>query len=236
MDEPVKHWMTGRPRAIEPFAPAVEALDAMAEHGIRHLPVVDPQRAVVGVVSIDDLREALPLAARELAHPSEAERERAREVCVSDLMSYAPETLSADAPLAEAARRMAASHIGCLPIVDAEERLAGILTETDVLRALVAELWADRAEAERGRRSDVDTLVDDLRRERAALARSAGALERSAARRIEALDRALERAAEGRFGACESCGNAIPVTRLRAFPGATLCLPCARKLDEGIWG
>ena len=48
-----------------------------------------------------------------------------------------------------------------------------------------------------------------------------------AARRLEAIDHALSRAAQGQLGRCEKCGHAIPVARLRALPGAVLCMHCA---------
>lgn len=41
---------------------------------------------------------------------------------------------------------------------------------------------------------------------------------------------ALARLESGTYGACERCGNPIPVERLRAFPAATMCVPC--RADE----
>ncbi|MEX2206476.1 MAG: CBS domain-containing protein, partial [Myxococcota bacterium] len=55
---------------------------------------------------------------------------------VRELMSEDPETVREGTPLAEAADRMADRRIGCLPVVDASGRLAGLLSETDVPRAL----------------------------------------------------------------------------------------------------
>lgn len=48
-----------------------------------------------------------------------------------------------------------------------------------------------------------------------------------AAHRLEAIDHALARAAQGRLGHCETCRREIPVARLRALPGAVLCVRCA---------
>jgi CBS domain-containing protein len=58
MQTKIKPFMTGSPVSIEAGAGALEALDLMVEHGIRHLPVVEAQRRVVGVLSFDDLRAA----------------------------------------------------------------------------------------------------------------------------------------------------------------------------------
>ncbi len=43
---------------------------------------------------------------------------------------------------------------------------------------------------------------------------------------------ALERMADGSYGTCESCGNAIGKLRLQAAPRATLCLDCKRKQER----
>jgi CBS domain-containing protein len=237
----------------------------MVDRGIRHLPVLDEQRRVVGVLAVDDLRAALPVPvnAREPLPP--ADRDVAREWRVGDIMTHAPETIGEDASLAEAAERMADAHIGCLPVVDASGRLAAILTETDLLHALATALWSERLRGRRGADPLVD-LVISLQRERDRLRermledrRTEDALgrdlqevpldiaERGADeseiqriealdalthRRIEAIERALERAEAGRLDVCERCGGKIAVTRLRALPGTGLCVACARSGEE----
>jgi DnaK suppressor protein len=45
-------------------------------------------------------------------------------------------------------------------------------------------------------------------------------------------EHALERIADGSYGRCESCGQAIGKNRLMAFPRATLCLPCKQKEER----
>jgi CBS domain-containing protein/RNA polymerase-binding transcription factor DksA len=265
MDVPVKNWMSGDPVALDAEASALEALDLMVDRGIRHLAVVDAGRRVVGVVSIEDLRAAMPFAVRRGAPPSPEERALAREWAVSDVMSYAPETVLEGAPLAEAAQLMADRRIGCLPIVDERGRLAGMLSETDVLHALVTTLWSDRVRDRRAEASQLDLLVEELCRERAAVAQRLDGyhdverelsadlhdrpadlpergselrevslterLDEMASRRLEAIDRALDHAAQGRLGVCDACGGEIPVARLRAIPGTTLCVACARNAE-----
>jgi acetoin utilization protein AcuB len=265
MEARVKEWMSGDPVAIEPEASAVEALDLMTDRGIRHLPVVDAARRVVGVVSVDDLRAALPVPLGPRQPLSPADRELAREWRVGEVMTHAPETLSCDASLAEAAERMAERRIGCLPIVDEEGRLAGLLSETDALHALATSLHLREAPARRARQAELEALVATLQSERQRITlqldryhdverrlsidphdqpmdqAEAGAdlrdvgltasLDELAARRLEALDRALDLAAQGRLGVCDRCGGAIPLTRLQALPGTTLCVACAREAE-----
>ena len=61
-------------------------------------------------------------------------------------MTPDPTTIRADASLAEAVSRMLEGRFGCLPIVDDNGRLGGILTETDLLQALATVLWSTQGD------------------------------------------------------------------------------------------
>lgn len=262
MQSSIKAWFSGSPVSVEPDASALEAHERMVEFGIRHLPVIDVRRRVVGVLSIEDLRAALPIPLERNAPCPPEERGLALEWRVGDVMTHSPRTIREGASLREAADCMADHHIGCLPVVDEDGRLTGMLSETDLLRALATHLWAGErvdehekaqelvalVEALRGERARVAERLDDLRAEERALsadlsdqpmdAPESGAdlqqtrldegLGAMAARRLDAIDRALDHAAQGRFSICDRCGGQIPLTRLRALPGTTLCVVCAR--------
>jgi acetoin utilization protein AcuB len=263
MEARVKAFMSGDPVSLDPDASALDAFERMLERGIRHLPVVDGERRVVGVLSIEDLRSAMPfpLSLRRPLGPGE--RDTAREWRVGEIMTHAPETLGPEASLAEAAERMAERRIGCLPVVDEAGRLAGLLSETDVLWALATSLGLRKGSTHGPRHGELETLVAELRRERERIrsrlaTREAGersleeidretpldqaergadlteinaahTLDELAVRRLAALDHALDRAGQGTLGVCERCGGAIPVPRLRALPGTTVCVACARS-------
>ncbi len=262
MGETIERWMSRDPATLGAADSALAAHELMLGRGIRHLPVVADGQRVIGVLSCDDLRAALALEAGFRAPLPVAARSEAREWCVGDLMTHLPETLGPGDSLEAAALRMAERRIGCLPIVDARGRLVGILSETDLLRALATRLAGERPAGAHGAR----TLVDELQRERDAVARElarsadedrrrseerrapgdlaehaalrsdeqfAESLESIRARRLAALDHALRRAAEGHFGRCEGCGGEIPVPRLRALPGSTQCIACARRAEGG---
>lgn len=49
---------------------------------------------------------------------------------------------------------------------------------------------------------------------------------------LEQSQHALERIANGTYGKCEVCGNAIGKNRLMAFPRATLCLTCKQREER----
>jgi DnaK suppressor protein len=49
--------------------------------------------------------------------------------------------------------------------------------------------------------------------------------------RLQQVEHALARLAEGSYGSCERCGNPIPTARLEAFPSVTLCVSC-KQIEE----
>lgn len=128
----VSAWMTPTPTAVAPTAGLIEIRALFRRHRFRHVPVVDGGRPV-GVVSDRDVLAAL---SPFLDTPAEAPRDVATlAVTAADLMTPSPRTVSADAPLAEAARRMVEGDVSSLLVVDGAGALVGIVTARDVLRA-----------------------------------------------------------------------------------------------------
>jgi CBS domain-containing protein/nucleotide-binding universal stress UspA family protein len=127
----VGQWMTKDPLTIGPKESIVTARAILRQRGIRRLPVVDGDR-VVGIVTDRDLREAwasdaTSLAAYELTYM--LEHTPVRDIMTSPVVTVSPET-----PLEEAVALLQAKKIGGVPVLR-EDRLVGILTETDVFRA-----------------------------------------------------------------------------------------------------
>lgn len=127
----VRDIMTTRPVTIGPEAPLGAALQAMREKEIRHLPVVDDGGRLVGILTDRDLRQASFARFRAL-------READRDLTVQDAMSWAVVTTHPEATTAQAAAVMFERRIGSLPVVE-DGRLVGILTERDLLAALMKE-------------------------------------------------------------------------------------------------
>ena len=100
---------------------------------VRHLPVLDPDGRIVGIVSNRDLLEA------SLTNVLDFEREQRqgflRSVDVAEVMTRDVETIAPDAPLAAAASRLVGHRIGCLPVVRDDRVMVGLVTETDLLAA-----------------------------------------------------------------------------------------------------
>jgi len=104
--------------------------DIMTLGGVRHMPVVRSGE-LVGVVSERDLLRVSPSNLSSL----EPGKRHAflSEVEVTSVMSKPPIVIGAGAPVERAAQVMAERKIGCLPVVDDDERLVGLVTETDLL-------------------------------------------------------------------------------------------------------
>ncbi len=129
----VRDWMNPRPLTVGPGATLAEAKAIMEKYWVRHLLVVE-DGALVGMFTDRDLRAAsLPANAEFSAAAREAQLDC---VAVRTVMTSNPRTVLPNATLVEVARLMLEHRFGALAVVDGG-RLAGIITETDILRAFV---------------------------------------------------------------------------------------------------
>ena len=106
----------------------------MREHHIRRLPVVKGTE-VVGIITMGDVRNAFPsdattLSIYELSYLLD-------KVIATDVMRTEVLTIAVQAPVIEAARLMLQHKVSGLPVLE-QGRLVGILTESDIFRAVVA--------------------------------------------------------------------------------------------------
>ena len=110
--------------------------DILRLERIRHLPVLDDDGILVGILSQRDLfRGAL---ARALGYGEHAQDAMLSHLRVKNVMTNDPTTVTPKTTLAKAARTMIDAGIGCLPVV-ADEKLAGILSESDFVRYFAAD-------------------------------------------------------------------------------------------------
>jgi CBS domain-containing membrane protein len=113
----------------------------MGLHHVRHIPVVDADGRVVGLVTHRDL---LGAKISSLAPLSEDERSELQlRVPVARIMRRDVWTISPDAHAISAARIMREHRFGCLPVVE-RERLVGIISEADLLALVTESLSLDR--------------------------------------------------------------------------------------------
>lgn len=110
--------------------------DVMRLGRIRHMPVLDEEGGIAGVVSQRDLfRGAL---ARSLGYGQHAQQKLLGSLLVKEVMSTDPITVGADELLSAAARKLFDAKVGCLLVVE-EGRLVGILTESDFVRLAMSD-------------------------------------------------------------------------------------------------
>ena len=107
-----------------------DAVRTMVSRGIRHLPVVRGKKPVA-VLSDRDVR----MKVSDLVDPQER-RKYMEKTSVAAHASKPVTTATADMPVRDAAKIFVESRIGCLPIVDDQDRLVGIVTQTDLLKWL----------------------------------------------------------------------------------------------------
>jgi len=121
--------MTRNLMTLSPEASVAEALALCRERRIRHIPILEEGR-LVGIVSDRDLRDASPA----LGDP---ERTKAlQKIRVGEVMTQEVTTIDPQDFIENAAQEMYELKIESLPVV-AEEELLGIITSSDMMRALV---------------------------------------------------------------------------------------------------
>jgi acetoin utilization protein AcuB len=130
----VKHWMTKDPITVSPDTLAVEAQKIMKENKIRRLPVVDKGK-LVGMVTFRNLIEAAPSSATSLSiHELNY---LIMKIKVKDLMKKNVIAVSPEDTVIDAIVRGVEKGIGGFPVVDEQGRLVGIVTETQIARAMI---------------------------------------------------------------------------------------------------
>jgi len=124
------------PVTIGSEATFFQARNLIREKGVRHLPVVDENDQLVGIVTDRDIREAGPSDATSLS--VHEWNYLLGQLKVSGIMTPREKliTITPDTLIEEAVRLMRDNKVGCLPVLEGE-KLYGIFTETDALDHLV---------------------------------------------------------------------------------------------------
>ncbi len=119
----VRHWMTTKVVTISRQASIQEALGLMKQYSVRHLPVVDEVKKLLGWVTDADLRGVLIASMLE-------------DLTVGDVMVAKPYTASPGMRLEDAANLILERRIGGLPVIE-DGKLVGVITVVDILSAFI---------------------------------------------------------------------------------------------------
>ncbi len=150
LDVPIRRVMTPQPATVGPEDSLGDAAGAMVQGGFRHLPVVDTDGSVVGMLSERDLRARL---GTELERFADAAMDLLSEE-VEGTLRPDPVTIPSTATVRDALEILADERVGALPVMDGE-RLVGIVSYLDLLVYLRGEAppaparGAERAEPRR---------------------------------------------------------------------------------------
>ena len=128
--------MTRKVITIDKDADIAQAQEKMSKHRFRHLPVVDEDNRLIGIVTDRDIRSAMP--SRYL--PEEGGKEEMKQflgIKINDIMSKDPVTVSPLDTIQDALLLMQKKHFGALPVVDEERRLKGIISVRDLLSEFI---------------------------------------------------------------------------------------------------
>ncbi len=130
----VRDLMTDTVFTLRPHDDLAALYDLMDAKHIRHVPIVDRERDLVGLVTHRDLSRTA-LGPQEDA-PLSLQREMLRRRKVREIMATEVDTIEADEDLRVAAEMLIENKIGCVPVVEGTH-LVGILTESDFVRHYV---------------------------------------------------------------------------------------------------
>ena len=110
----------------------LDAAARMTYRGIRHLPVVDGDRRVVGMLSDRDVRTVVGDTSRPLHHTDAVVRIRAMRV--ADAMTRGAYVIDQNATFADVVKVFTDHRIGAIPVVDEGGHLQGLISYVDVIK------------------------------------------------------------------------------------------------------
>lgn len=137
----VKNWMTSKVITTKPSTSMHDAVQLMQRHHIRTLPVMRKEK-LVGMVTDRDIKQASSSRAEAL-EPHELQRLNSK-IKLKEIMRTDYVTAPSDYTIEETALLMALNKVSGIPVLDHDDHLEGVITQTDVFKALVSLTGADR--------------------------------------------------------------------------------------------
>lgn len=131
----VANWMTKEVATLGQDRSMMKASKLMKDKAISCLPIVDEDGRIVGIVSDRDIKDASPSKATTL--DMHELYYLLSEIKIQDIMTKKVVTIRADETVEKAAVLMLEGHFGSLPVVDEDNKVVGIITDTDVFKVLV---------------------------------------------------------------------------------------------------
>lgn len=142
----VKDVMTKNPTSVQKFENIVHVAQILSEKNISGIPVVDKQNHVIGIITQADVLAMIGIRKEHtfkdlLKHAlGEPKIERKRGDIVADIMTTPSLTTSPDSTIAEVVQVMDEKKVRRLPVVDDKQKLVGIISRADILKAVLRKL------------------------------------------------------------------------------------------------
>jgi CBS domain-containing protein len=132
----IRKTMTAQVITIDKYADILEARALMVANRFRHLPVVDENDNLAGIITDRDVRSALSL--ERYNAPQEIDPSNGISgIVVADVMTRDPLTIALDSTIQDALLLIRDHGVGAFPVVDETGKLRGILSDSDLLRAFI---------------------------------------------------------------------------------------------------
>lgn len=132
----IKDWMSKSPVTVKPATSIMKAAKLMKENGYHRLPVVDDDGTLVGIVSDRDIKEASPSKATTL--DMHELYYLLSEIKIGDIMTKTVVSVTPEDTVEKAAVLMLRKTVGGLPVVDADNTVVGVITDSDIFKVLVS--------------------------------------------------------------------------------------------------
>ena len=115
---------------LGPNASLAEARELLQEHKIHHLPIIDDDGSLVGLMTLTNVLAATDSILRD------QNRIHASEIKIRDVMVTDVATVDRHASLRSAALFLERHRIGCLPVME-DDKICGIITDTDFVAVAI---------------------------------------------------------------------------------------------------
>ena len=123
--------------------------EILRTRGIKHLPILDENGRLGGLITLSDLyRTCSPR--RTISGDYVYDKSQLDNFILKNVMTKNPSTLKAHNTLKDVLEIMTMRGFGCLPIVDDDRRIIGIVTQTDIVRIVSSVLGITKAKKEAG--------------------------------------------------------------------------------------
>jgi len=162
----VGDWMLKDVTTVTEDVSMIKAGRIMQQRGVRRLPVVDGEGRLSGIVTERDIKAASPSKATsldiyEMTH-------LLSEIKVRNIMTQKPLRIRPGDTVERAAAIMRDNKVGGLPVVNDDDRVVGIITDTDIFRLFTMLSGVDRGGVQLAASLPVEKghlkqLIDDLR-------------------------------------------------------------------------